>query len=296
MQINKLKSMVALFLTVIFWGLAYPTVSNVLHLGVSIGVLNILRFGSATLVLLPFFIKDLLKIKKQEFIFGLLCGIVLFFGFLFGSLALKEENAPGISALIVGTGIFVVPLLAYLIHKIKPTRLSVLGVVISFLGIVLFSYSGNFEFNINLSTLYSFLAAICFGSHIFILATYIKDFNVKVISVVQVFVVFVLFLIFSLIFMPNTLSFNLEPIIWLQILFLGVFGAALAYLFQTYASKHLSSNTCNIILNMEALFAVIFSIIFGLENITIYYILGAIFMLSGITLAITQENKNSNKT
>lgn len=293
MKSNTSKSFLALILAVIFWGIAYPTVANVLDSGMAVGTLNIFRFGSAAIFLLPFFFKDLKHATKKEFMLSLLCGILLFGGFLFVTLALgQEESSPGLSALIVGMGIFIVPLFSFLFYKKIPSIIVVLGILISFIGIFLFSYTGSFVFELNLSTLYSLLSAIFFGIHIFVLASFTKDKNERAITIIQLLVVFVLFVLYVLIFKPSTLSFIFSLGTWLQVLFLGIFGSGLAYFFQTYASKHLSANICNILLSLESFFAILFSIILGLENITLYYILGAIFMIIGTLMVIIKENKN----
>ncbi len=293
MVTKKTKSYVALFLTVVFWGLAYPALSNIMAAGMSVGTLNIFRFGSAFLLLLPFAISSLKHLTKRDLWLSLACEMLLFGGFLCITLALAQvKSSPGITALVVGMGIFVVPLLSFLVLKKKTPILSIVGVIVAFVGIMFFNYTGEgVTFTFSLSLLYSLLSALFFGIHIFVLATYSKKSNERIVSTLQLLVVFVLFGLYVSLFEPHSFTFNFHWFVWAEVLFLGIFSTGLAYFFQTYASKYMSADVCNIILGLESFFAVLFSVLFGLEIVTLPYVIGSVLVLVGTVLVIKEESE-----
>jgi drug/metabolite transporter (DMT)-like permease len=236
--------------------------------------------------------KELKLITKKNMLHSIFCGTLLFGGFLFLTLALKQEGgSPGISALIIGFGVFVVPVLSFFVYRKKLSFLSVIGILFAFVGIFCFSYTGQFSFQFTLSNLYSLISSILFGVHIFVLSIVTKQSSEKLLSILQMLVVFLFFAIYVLLFEKISLPINYSVLTWLELLFLGIFGAALAFFSQSYASKYLPVNTCNIILALESLSAVVFSILLGMDKISTSYIIGAILMIIGTLIVVNEENK-----
>jgi len=77
------------------------------------------------------------------------------------------------------------------------------------------------------------------------------------------------------------------------ILYLGIFSTMLCFLFQNVGQKHLSPNTSSIILSFEAVFGLIFSVIFLGEEITPRLIGGCVLMFAAIILSEYRKKGSS---
>lgn len=287
---KKNISITALVVTALIWGFGYPIVYQLINNGVSSGWLNTIRFGFAFLSVLPFAINDLIKIKKREVLLSFVCGAILFLAFLFLTESLKYETPSG-SALIVSLGIFVVPLLSWIFFKKRPKLIVFIGILVSFAGIIIFNLSGTLEFNMSIGTLFAFLSSILFGVHIFILDSYLGNDNVENINTMQLFFIFIFSLLFTLIFQFSSISFNFIQNNILYLLYVGMVCTGLTFFLQTFATKHLLANTINIILYLEALFAVVLSVILGFEKISVFFILGTIVTVVGVLIVTLKEKE-----
>jgi drug/metabolite transporter (DMT)-like permease len=81
-----------------------------------------------------FSIKRLFKMKPADVLAGLLIGISLFLGFLFQTLGLETTTA-GNSAFLTAIYVILVPIMALMFSKQKPTKYNVISAVLMLLGI-----------------------------------------------------------------------------------------------------------------------------------------------------------------
>ena len=86
----------------------------------------------------------------------------------------------------------------------------------------------------------------------------------------------------------ETLPSSVPPAAWTEIIYLAVCGTAVAMLLQNVGQKYVSSSSAAIILSLEALFGVLFSVIFGYENLSVKLVIGFALIFFAI---ITSETK-----
>jgi len=98
----------------------------------------------------------------------------------------------------------------------------------------------------------------------------------------QMWIVAVLSIICGLISRENML--NASPAIYITMIYLGIFPAALGFLIQNSMLNKVNLVVASILLSTEFLFGMIFSWIFGYEPFQAIKIVGAIMVLSAIVL------------
>ena len=80
--------------------------------------------------------------------------------------------------------------------------------------------------------------------------------------------------------------FHIDSSIYLQILYLAFFATTLCYLFQNVGQKFVNENIAALLLSLESVFGVFFSILFGQEIMTLQIGLG--FMIIFISVLISE--------
>jgi drug/metabolite transporter (DMT)-like permease len=100
---------------------------------------------------------------------------------------------------------------------------------------------------------------------------------------------------FILSFAASGFRINIHLSIWtiIALIFLGSIGGYLAILAETYSLKYIDPSRASIIFTLEPIFALIFSVIFIKEQITLRSMIGAMLIFISIVLASTNGSKNS---
>jgi drug/metabolite transporter (DMT)-like permease len=76
---------------------------------------------------------------------------------------------------------------------------------------------------------------------------------------------------------------------WVAIIYTAIFASAIAFIVQTWAQSFMSATSVGIILTMEYIFAAAFGIVLVHESLTIRTIIGGLFVMGGLYLAIWAE-------
>ena len=74
-------------------------------------------------------------------------------------------------------------------------------------------------------------------------------------------------------------------------MFTAVFATAVAFIIQTWSQAHISATKVAVILTMEVVFAALFAVIFGGEELTLQVLLGGMLVLLAMYLIVLKENK-----
>ena len=130
------------------------------------------------------------------------------------------------------------------------------------------------------------VGGVFFALHIAFVARFNSDKDAVTLTLVQFFTAGVICGAGSLCF--ETLPSSVPPAAWTEIIYLAVCGTAVAMLLQNVGQKYVSSSSAAIILSLEALFGVLFSVIFGYENLSVKLVIGFALIFFAI---ITSETK-----
>src|SRR3989440_5826272 len=148
---RNVKVNALLVLVTMIWGSTFLIVQPTIRLTGPFTFLA-MRFGIGALVLAVVFHKRLARITRAEIVTGSIIGL-----FLFGTYALQTTGLQYISSSKAGfiTGMYV-PLVAILSVRLlrqKLTSGSVLGIILSVVGITLISINGSLQFTFGLGEL-----------------------------------------------------------------------------------------------------------------------------------------------
>jgi drug/metabolite transporter (DMT)-like permease len=288
------KTLVAdfcLLLVTILWGYTYIASKWVLWEVGEFYFLS-LRFLLSASVLLLFLLHKLDQFNKTVIKEGLVCGLVLASAFYFQTLGL-EFSSPGTAGMITGLFVVIVPFLYFFFSK-KPLQLaSVMGSLIAFIGLFIFSYDEKAIQHDSLGELYLFLCAIAYATHIvFLDRTYKRRPNIdpQIFAFIQILLVGVVFVPFAL--CKEQFPWPISNRALYGLLYDILFGTIIAYSAQIFLQKYSPPTHVSLIFATEAVFAFLFSWWLYGEIITPRVLTGAFLMMSGILITeILEQHK-----
>lgn len=284
------RGVVALLIVTMVWGTTFPAMKILTRYFPAVW-LAFLRFGLATLVLLPF----LLRAKAPEWKAGVLLGVFLFANFILQveGLALMSSNR---NAFITGLNVLIVPLLGVLLGKL-PERRIVLAVLMALGGLAALCWeSGNWGRGETLTL----LGALCFGVYVKVMERSTRQVKQLVcLTATQIFTVAVAATLWLLLVgVPDMASdYAMKgqdqlSYIWQgvrmhgwNLAYLGVIATAAIIALQTWGQGHTSANEAAIIYSFEPGCAAIAGYFWVGETMTPLALLGALLLIIGMIVS-----------
>ena len=274
-MINSNKSFIAkialLFATII-WGSTFFIMEGTIK---SIGIYSLLavRFTLAAIILAVILIKHLSVIDRGYLWRGFVMGVLVIAAYIFQTYGLADEaTTPGKNAFLTAIYCVIVPFLAYPFTKIKPDRYNVVASFLCIFGITLISVTGGDFSTICRGDLLTLLGGIFFSLHMIAVSAFSQGRNILLLTMLQ-------FLFAGLIVWIPALRFEAFPSDMTlsgigAILYLTIFATCLCYIFQNAGQKFTTPSTAALILSLEAVFGVLFSVIFTAETVSLKMFIG----------------------
>ena len=279
---------VAVVFAMVFWAFSFVWVKEVY---VAYGPLTTVFFRLiiATILMMIYALisKKLIKIDKQDYrTFLLLAFFEPFLYFMGESFGLKYVSST-MGAIIIATIPLFSPIAASRFHGEKLSIRSLLGIILSFVGvgIVVFDDSLNFIASpVGIGLL--FLAVFSAIGYTVVLKNLSHKYNSTTIITYQNFIGIFFFLPLWLIFESKTLlttAFNLPAFI--AIVKLAVFASCIAFILYAYSVKKLGINGANIFINIIPVLTAIFAWWILDEPLTFRKMIGIAVVIAGLFLA-----------
>lgn len=280
MRKENIGKLMLLFAALI-WGSSFVVMKNAVDF-ITPFVLLLIRFSLGTLFMCILFYKEVKKISRKDLIGGSLAGFALFSAFSIQTFGL-QLTTPGKNAFLTAVYCTIVPILSWLCFKRKPHNRQLYAAILCFIGVGFVSLDGNLM--INLGDLYTLIGGFLYAIHIIILEKAMEKSSPIIITLLQFAFAAVLSLIGTLLFEDITLIKNIDSSIFLQILYLAFFATTVCYLFQNIGQKLVNENTASLLLSLESVFGVLFSIILKQEVLTIKILCGFIIIFISIFIS-----------
>ena len=272
-----------LLLLNVLWGYCFLAIKDVLNELKPFQIIA-LRFLIPSIILVPIYFNSFLKLSKTDLRNFLFTGLALGLGFSFQTLGM-QFSSPSKAGVFTGMLVVFVPFVYYFVSKKRISNRILIGTIISFFGLGLFSLNDIKSYFFQMGDFLLISCAIIYAVHIVLNDfTFHKNPNINENSFAsfQILMSGLIGFVFSLSFEKIPSSISVKSIY--LILFLSFFGSFLAYFIQTWAQKISPPSHVGILLCTESIFACVFSYfllneVFGLEKI-----LGTIILSIGILL------------
>ena len=274
-----------LFLAAIIWGSAFVVVKESVD-SIPTNWLLFMRFGIAALFLSAVFWKRLKKIDEKHIMGSLWVAVTLYIAYIWQTVAIKYTS-PGKNAFITAAYCVIVPFLMWLFYKHKPDKFNITAAIICIVGIGLTAVNPSEMTNINKGDWLTLVCALFFALQIIAIENAVKNCDPVVITILQFAFGAIFALIGALTLEQPPTEFGKSEI--LCTLYLGIMSSGVATLFQIVGQKLAKSqSSAAIILSLESVFGVLFSVLFGYEKPTLLMIIGFILIFTAVVISETK--------
>ena len=281
---QKRYGKLALFLTAMLWGTTFA-IGKLATETFSASFIIALRFSVASIALFVVAFPYLKLIDRKYIRDGIWMGITLFLSYILQVAGLAMDTSPGKSSFLCTTYCVLVPFMHWLATKQKPKIRHMLCVFICLLGIGVLSLQGGF--GMSMGDVLTVLSGVPCAVNIVVSSIVCEKKNPLLLTTIELWVV----AIFSwvCVFVTNTIptEFPIETVG--GIVYLGLIATALCLFLQSYGLKYAEASIGGMILSLESVFGVIFSVIIYRENVTIRMMFG--FTIIFIAILLSQRER-----
>ena len=269
-------AMIALVGVTAVWGSTFVVVKDAIE---RMPVMDFLvwRFALAALamaIVRPRAVAELGRVGRQH---GLLLGLALAAGYVAQTFGLQRTPAT-VSGFITGLFVVFTPLCAGLLLGKRVDLVSWLGVAIATGGLALLSLHG---LSVGRGEAITLLCALSFALHIVGLGEWSRPQDAYGLAVVQLTTVAVMS---GLAAAPDSLAPPPDTKAWGAVLLTALAATAIGFFVQTWAQAHLAPTRAAVVMTMEPVFAGIFGVTFGGDDLTGRVVAGALLVLAAMFL------------
>ena len=261
----SLIAKLALFTATIIWGSTFVILKNTIAELPIYFVLTV-RFLLAPLILGAIMFKSWKNFSWSTVWRGGVTGIVLAAAYVTQTIGLKYTT-PGTNAFLTATYSVMVPFMMWAFTRRKPTVFNVVAAILGVVGVGLVSFDGSFSSFNFMGEGMTLLCGVAFALQIICIATIGKGQDATQFTIFELLSCGLCMLVLYL-----ALEYK-EPIVLsgdaiFNLSYLTIMGTAVALFIMTWGMKYASASSSALIMSLEAVFGVIFSIIFYNEKLT----------------------------
>ena len=290
----------ALVLTTLIWGSTFVMARDVLDHWPPVAYITF-RFVLAALAFLALFPKRVAEASRAEWGAGALLGLLVGAGFAVQAVG-QVYTSPSKSAFITGLTTPLVPFVAFLLLRSRPSRENFVGVVLASVGGALV-LAPQGDVGVNRGDVITLGCTLLFAAHIVFMSVYARRHDVRRLAVIQIVAAAALMTLvwlalraYGLLTDPGSLppwasrelvalSWNAR-VVW-QLLYLAFVATLATFLLWTWGQSRVSATHAAIIFSLEPVFATLFAVLVrgsgewmgGRANV------GALLILAGVIIS-----------
>lgn len=279
MQKRALAADSALLLVAVIWGGGFVASKIALNSVTPFYLLGIRVLG-AGLILSVILWKKIRHADRQTIKVGLALGMFLLIGQGMQIFAL-QYTTPGKQAFLVASYTLFIPFISWVILKRRPQLASILAGIIMLIGIAFLSLNENLT--IGFGDGLSILSAIFFAVHMVLISRIVRQYDPLQISVFQLLSAGSIGLMLGIVFEPPLIEISSES--GLALGYLLFINTAIASSVQNFAQKFTTATRSSIIVSLESVFGLFFSILILNEQFTNKMIFGIMLIVVAVVIS-----------
>ena len=283
----SLFAKLALLAATLIWGSSFIIVDDVVNV-LPTNALLAIRFLSATLILSAVFHKRLKKLDRGYLWRGAALGVLLFCAYMFQTFGISfPETTPGKNAFLTAVYCVMVPFFAWAVTKIRPDRFNIISALMCIVGIGLVSLTA--DFTMGIGDVLTLIGGVFYALHIIAVSKFSDGRDAMLLTLVQFAASGVCALILSLTTeSAHYAEVHMELPMILGVAYLAVFCTSVALTFQNFGQKYTDPSTASIILSLESVFGVAFSVVLGAESLTLRMTVGFALIFVAVIISETK--------
>ena len=279
-QKKRLTAHFLLLLTAAIWGSAFVFQKFATE-ELSSWFITAARFSIAGVLMWILTYKKWGRLDKGYLLGGLITGTTMGLGTAVQTVALTLGTTPGKSAFLTAVYCVLVPFFYWFISKEKPQKNHVFAAVICLLGIGLISLNG--DMRMLPGDIVTLICGVIFACDLTTVAWFSKGRDPMLLTTMQITVSALVGWIGTFLTrgLPETISMGAMG----NVLYLAFFSTGLCLFLQAYGLKYTDAAVGTILLSLESVFGVIFSVLLYHEVVTGRMMLGFAVVFVAVLLS-----------
>ena len=274
----KLKSNLgadgAILLTTLIWGSTFAVARDILDRWPPLSYLA-LRMPLAALLFAALFPRQVFGAGREAWKAGTTLGLLIGLAFVGQTVGLVFTT-PAKSAFISGLTTPLIPVVAYILYRARPSRENLAGVILASVGGALILAPVGAA-GINTGDLLTLSTTILFAMHVSLMSVYARRFDLRQLSALQIAVAASLLLAAWLVVraygalagtgaLPQGLARETEPLVWsaravASLAYLVSVATVGVFLIWTWGQARMTATHAAVIFSLEPVFATIFAVL-----------------------------------
>ena len=151
----------------VFWGMGFVFIPWAQQSNAPSSLICLFRFGVSAILIAAIFNRKI-KIRKENILMSLVCGVLLFAGFLFNVMC-QEYTTPSNAAFFTATNVVIVPILCAIFFRKYKTPVTVYvcaGVSVIGVLVICMGGEGGMQLSFGIGELMALASAILFSFHV----------------------------------------------------------------------------------------------------------------------------------
>ena len=273
----------ALLCASLMWGSSLFVMKHAVD-GIPVFLLLAIRFTMGLALLAAVFCKRLKKMTGRVAVHGIMAGILLCGAYSVQTFGLTGTT-PGKNAFLTAVYCVLVPFVHWAVDRKKPTGWNFLAAGMCLAGIGLVSLAGG-EMTLQWGDGLTLVSGVIYALHIVFLSRFGQEDDPILLTVVQFATVAAL--CWGIGLCTEKMPAALPEGVWLERGFLGIFATGIAILCQTVGQSVTPAAHSSILLSLESVFGVLFSVIFYHEQVTGQLLAGFALIFLAVLASETQ--------
>ena len=226
---------------------------------------------------------------------GMLLGVFDFLAFLTQTVGL-QHTTPGINAFLTATYCVLVPFVGWAVLRRRPGVFNLVAAVLAVAGIWLVSVSSSDgALTVGFGELMTLVGALMFAVHMVFVSKFASSHDALGLTVLQFLTEGCCGLLLGACTETAPTLATFTPAIVGQMAFLVLFASIFAFGAQNVALAHVPPTQASLLLSLESVFGVVFSVLMTGESITVRLLVGFALIFGAIVVSETLPAKGRAK-
>jgi len=273
-----------LFAAAIIWGTSFFIMKNTLDV-MPVFTLLATRFTAGACLLAAVCAKKWKTFTWDYLWRGAIIGAFLFLAYLIQTFGL-ERTTPSKNAFLTAVYCVLVPFFYWVVMKRRPDRYNIIAAVLCVTGVGLVSLNG--DLTVAIGDWLTLIAAGFYAAHIIAVEKTAPGKDIYLLTVLQFAFAGVYAWVGSFAFETIPVQALQDPAVFLPLAYLCVMPTTVALLFQNVGQIWSDPASASVILSLESVFGVLFSVVFYHDVVTVMMLAGFVVIFVAVLCSETK--------
>lgn len=269
-----------LLVTAAIWGSAFIVLKDAID-GLPVFFVLAFRFLTGGALLAAVFFRSFKNIGLKVVLKGAATGAVVAAAYAVQTIGLKHTT-PGMNAFLTAVYCVITPFMTWAVTRKRPSVFRFAAASVCFAGIGLLSVSGGGGFTF-MGEGMTLISGVFFAAQIVLIDALAKDEDPMQFTVWELLSCGMILLVVYLAAQLDE-PLNIDGAEWGRLIYLGAVATALALALMTMGVRYASPVAGALIMSLESVFGVAFSLLFGYERISVKSAFGFLLIFLAVAL------------